>query len=75
MVGANGAGKTTLLNILSQRIEPDEGWVNLYTNYAYVSQLAAPEKKRISPEMSSKFGVATIWTKDDGGKKPDLAGC
>lgn len=70
VVGANGAGKTTLLDILSQRLEPDEGWVKLYTKCAYVSQLAPAEKKRISPEMASKFGVATTWSnKMSGGEK------
>ena len=70
VVGANGAGKTTLLNILSQRLEPDEGWVKLYTKCAYVSQLAPPKKKKISPEMASKFGVATVWSETmSGGEK------
>ena len=70
VVGANGAGKTTLLNILSKRLAPDEGWVKLYTKCAYVSQLAPPEKKRISPEMASKFGVATVWSEAmSGGEK------
>ena len=70
VVGANGAGKTTLLNILSQRLEPDEGWVKLYTKIAYVSQLEPPEQKRISLEMASKFGVATIWDETmSGGEK------
>ena len=70
VVGANGAGKTTLLNILSQRLMPDEGRVTLYTTCAYVSQLEPPEKMRISPEMASKFGVATSWDeKMSGGEK------
>jgi macrolide transport system ATP-binding/permease protein len=29
VVGVNGVGKTTLINILSKRIDPDEGWVKL----------------------------------------------
>ena len=70
VVGANGAGKTTLLNILSQRREPDEGWVKVFTKSTYVSQLEPPEQKRISPEMASKFGVATIWSDTmSGGEK------
>ena len=70
IVGANGAGKTTLVNILSQRLAPDEGWVKLNGRYAFVSQLEPAEKQRISPEMASKFGVATVWDeKMSGGEK------
>ena len=70
IVGANGAGKTTLVNILSQRLAPDEGWVKLYGKYAFISQLEPAEKQRISPEMASKFGVATVWDeKMSGGEK------
>ena len=31
IVGKNGAGKTTLLDILSKRIEPDEGFTKRHT--------------------------------------------
>src|SRR5690606_21213092 len=61
IVGVNGAGKTTLINILSQKLEPDEGWIKLYGNYSYISQLDEPESKYISEEMASKFGVPTTW--------------
>ena len=44
IVGVNGAGKTTLINILSQRLEPDEGWVKLYGKAGFISQLGAPIK-------------------------------
>jgi macrolide transport system ATP-binding/permease protein len=70
IVGVNGAGKTTLINILSQRLEPDEGWVKLYGNCSYVSQLEPPNDKRISSELASKFGVASIWNESmSGGEK------
>ncbi|WP_196784110.1 ribosomal protection-like ABC-F family protein [Capillibacterium thermochitinicola] len=70
VVGPNGAGKTTLLNILSQRLEPDEGWVKLYTRCTYVSQLEPPEQKKIRPELASKFGVPTVWHETmSGGEK------
>lgn len=70
IVGVNGAGKTTLINILSQKLEPDEGWIKLYGNYSYISQLDEPESKYISEEMASKFGVPTTWnTYMSGGEK------
>ncbi|NLM13119.1 MAG: ABC-F type ribosomal protection protein [Epulopiscium sp.] len=70
IVGVNGAGKTTLINLLSKKLEPDEGWVKLYGNYAYISQLEEPDFKTISDEMASKFGVPTIWnTYMSGGEK------
>lgn len=64
IIGVNGAGKTTLVNILSQRLEPDEGWVKLYGRYSYISQIEPPDNKRISSEMASKFGVASIWNEN-----------
>ncbi|WP_315117701.1 ribosomal protection-like ABC-F family protein [uncultured Clostridium sp.] len=70
IVGVNGVGKTTLINILSKRLEPDEGWVKLYEKYSYISQLEKPENKSISNEMASKFGVANIWNENmSGGEK------
>ncbi|NLK96570.1 MAG: ABC-F type ribosomal protection protein [Epulopiscium sp.] len=61
IVGVNGAGKTTLINIMCKKLEPDEGWVKLYGNYSYISQLDDPDYKHISDEMASKFGVPTSW--------------
>ncbi|MEW9096443.1 MAG: ribosomal protection-like ABC-F family protein [Clostridiaceae bacterium] len=70
IVGVNGVGKTTLINILSKRLEPDEGWVKLYEKCSYISQLERPENKNISNEMASKFGVANIWNESmSGGEK------
>lgn len=70
LVGVNGAGKTTLVNILSRRLEPDEGWVKLYGSYSYVSQLEPPKSKRISSEWASKFKVSSIWRESmSGGEK------
>lgn len=37
MIGANGAGKTTLLNLLTGRLKPDSGYVQLGTNLALVT--------------------------------------
>ena len=70
IVGANGAGKTTLINLLSQRLEPDQGWVKRYGRWAYISQLGGPEKKIIDGELASKFGIANIWNENmSGGEK------
>jgi len=70
VVGLNGAGKTTLINILSQRIEPDKGWVKLRGKTEYFSQLEEPEVYEISSEMASKFGVETLWNENmSGGEK------
>jgi len=70
IVGINGVGKTTLINILSQRLEPDEGWVKLYGKAGYISQLEPPDSKSISSEMASKFGIKTTWDEQmSGGEK------
>jgi ATP-binding cassette subfamily F protein uup len=37
LIGSNGAGKTTLLNLLTKRLEPDEGEVIQGTNIALVT--------------------------------------
>jgi macrolide transport system ATP-binding/permease protein len=69
-VGVNGAGKTTLLNLLSQRIEPDEGWVKLYGKCSYISQLEPPEEETIQQEMASKFKVPQTYRESmSGGEK------
>ncbi len=70
IVGRNGAGKTTLINILCQKLEPDEGWVKQKGKAAYISQLESPDRKNISREMASKFGVADAWDSNmSGGEK------
>ncbi len=70
IVGLNGSGKTTLINILSQRSDPDEGWVKLNGKAGYMSQTEAPDSKFISGEMASKLGVKTIWNENmSGGEK------
>ena len=70
IVGLNGSGKTTLINILSQRSDPDEGWVKLNGKTGYISQTEAPDCKFISSEMASKLGIETIWNENmSGGEK------
>ncbi|AKL95769.1 ABC transport system ATP-binding protein [Clostridium aceticum] len=70
IVGANGVGKTTLMNILSRRLESDEGSVKLYGNYSYITQLEEPEAKSISDEAASKLGIEAVWRESmSGGEK------
>lgn len=70
IVGVNGAGKTTLLNILSQRLEPDEGWIRLYGKAGFISQLDWPDRKNISEEAAAKFGIRPLWNENmSGGEK------
>lgn len=70
IVGRNGVGKTTLINILSQRLEPDEGRLKLYGRAGYISQLEPPDRKNIRGEIASKFGVAATWDNNmSGGEK------
>lgn len=70
IVGKNGAGKTTLLDILSKRIEPDEGFTKLYGKAGYISQLKSPEKLEISKEFASKFSIESKWRDSmSGGEK------
>ena len=70
IVGLNGAGKTTLIDILSHRLDPDEGWVNLYGYAEYISQIESPECRIISSELASKFAIKNTWDKHmSGGEK------
>lgn len=70
VVGVNGVGKTTLINILSKRLEPDEGWIKLYERYSYISQLEGPGNISISKEMASRFGTKNLWNENmSGGEK------
>ncbi|NLU55033.1 MAG: ABC-F type ribosomal protection protein [Firmicutes bacterium] len=70
IVGVNGAGKTTLLNLLSKRIEPDEGWVKLYGRCSYISQLEPPQEAIIQPAIASKFQVHQTYRESmSGGEK------
>lgn len=70
IVGPNGAGKTTLVDILSGRLDPDEGAVRRYGDFAYIAQMDPPERRKISGELASRFGVETRWTEGmSGGEK------
>ena len=50
IVGANGAGKTTLLNLLTGRLEPDNGAIRLGTNLASV--LLDQRRESLDPEQT-----------------------
>lgn len=70
IVGKNGAGKTTLMNILSKRLETDEGWIKVYGSCCYISQLEPPNFKNINGEMASKFNIVSTWNEHmSGGEK------
>ncbi|RBP59064.1 macrolide transport system ATP-binding/permease protein [Alkalibaculum bacchi] len=70
IVGRNGVGKTTLMNILSGRIQPDEGLVKCHGSISYISQLEEPICKETTQEIASTFKIRAIWSEHmSGGEK------
>ncbi len=70
IVGINGSGKTTLLNLLSQRLEADEGTIKVYEKVSYISQLEEPKNKDLGSKWASTFGVSSKWNENmSGGEK------
>lgn len=70
IVGLNGMGKTTLMNILSGKLQPEEGYVKSYGSISFISQLEPSEQEEINKELASKFGVAHSWKNQmSGGEK------
>lgn len=59
VVGQNGAGKTTLMNILSKEIQPDEGFVKLYCEAAYIRQFSQ-EKIDSDGKLQKEFEISRI---------------
>lgn len=58
MVGLNGSGKTTLMDVLSGRIEPDEGYVKQYCEVAYIRQFDDEEANiEYGQEIMEKNGA------------------
>ncbi|NLD48967.1 MAG: ABC-F type ribosomal protection protein [Clostridiaceae bacterium] len=63
VVGQNGAGKTTLMNILSKEIQPDEGFVKLYCEAAYIRQFSQ-EKIDSDKKLQKEFELSRILNQD-----------
>ena len=57
IVGLNGTGKTTLMDILSKKLVPDEGYVNIYGSYSYITQLDYNFDEKPSIQVASLFKV------------------
>ena len=57
IVGVNGAGKTTLMDILSGRLEPDEGNVKLYAPISYIKQFGTDEPEYMSGGEKTRLKI------------------
>ncbi|TCK92914.1 macrolide transport system ATP-binding/permease protein [Natranaerovirga hydrolytica] len=70
IVGVNGSGKSTLMKLLSKKIEPDEGNIQLYSKFSYISQLEKPINQTINDEVASRFKISKNWSDTmSGGEK------
>lgn len=45
VVGVNGSGKTTLMNILSKKVLPDKGDIDIKGRLSYITQLGSPKEE------------------------------
>jgi macrolide transport system ATP-binding/permease protein len=73
IVGLNGAGKTTLLNMLSRELEPDEGFVKLYGECSYITQLGDGEDISADEALAREFSVNNVSLECmSGGEKTRL---
>ncbi|MBX4268944.1 ribosomal protection-like ABC-F family protein [Clostridium estertheticum] len=57
IVGLNGTGKTTLMDILSKTLVPDEGYVDIYGSYSYITQLDYSFNEKPLAQVASLFKV------------------
>ena len=77
LVGRNGAGKSTLLQVLAGLVTPDEGWVDLRAQAAYIPQepdaaLREAADPRITPgtpsAKRSAFALCELSARPSGGE-------
>lgn len=72
VVGANGAGKTMLLQVMSRKMQPDEGKVTLHRPCSYITQLAEdiPQEVVINPLIAQELRIAVQYSETmSGGEK------
>lgn len=73
IVGLNGVGKTTLMDILSRRLIPDEGVVNTYGSYSYITQLDYKVNEKPQAQVARLFKVPVNHTEFmSGGERTRL---
>lgn len=73
IVGVNGVGKTTLMDILSKRLVPDEGVVNLHGSYSYITQLDYSLEEKPKAQTARLFKVPVHYSEFmSGGEKTRL---
>lgn len=58
VVGLNGAGKTTLLNLISGKIKPDEGMIEVSGELSFVTQIDEKELIMGNNIIESEFDIA-----------------
>lgn len=64
IIGENGCGKTTFLNLLTGRIEPDQGQIRMNASYTYLRQFRNSEFTQMEYEPNkeySEFHVKDKW--------------
>ncbi|MCT4619110.1 MAG: ABC-F type ribosomal protection protein [Marinisporobacter sp.] len=70
IVGINGAGKSTLLQLLTEKIQPDIGWVKKYGTFSYISQLDYVTEQKIDERLNKDWNLPTnISDSMSGGEK------
>jgi macrolide transport system ATP-binding/permease protein len=73
IVGLNGVGKTTLMDILSMRLIPDEGVVNLHGSYSYITQLNYSFNEKPETQVARIFKAPVNYSEFmSGGEKTRL---
>lgn len=57
IVGLNGAGKTTFLDIIASNISPDEGKIDIYADYTYITQFEINQKINVEKKIACEFNI------------------